>query len=274
MTEKSDEGTVADPVRCTIVEGELGEIVKVERTTLFIKTISVTYGRKFNLDNYESATFNVTMWADRAEGGDLEADFATLWEAAREQVKTVAMPLLKSRNGKRQAIASNRPQVTPPPAASTRPAPSGPPAAPVPGRTVAGTVADSVRCSAPVPVSPAPVPYSWDGRTGVRCPGTGAPPQSNGVKTETFQVDSVMAQVTPKGNRNYAVRGGRVKKHGITMWPEVAQELEAIAGIDPENLVIGQLWNMASFNITATAEIPEGKKYPTKVIGLARGGEA
>lgn len=243
MTDKSEEGTVVK----TEQDGNVGVGRPAE---LFIKTISITYGRKFNLDNYESVTLGATMWADRAEGGDVDTDFAILWETAREQVKAVAMPLLEVRACRRAAKISEAL-----PATNSKPTPQAPPSV----------------GQAPPPIAPivvGTIPPVGNGPT-VPIPGLGTG-AAQGGKIETFLIDSVTALMTPNGNRCYTVRGGRVKKHGATMWPEVAQELETITGYDPENLEIGQPWDVASFNITATAEIPEGKKYPTKVLKVEK----
>jgi len=61
-----------------------------------VKTISVTYGRKFNLGNYESAELSTTIWADLDD--ELEEDVAgKLWNAAKREVRRQVVPLLESR---------------------------------------------------------------------------------------------------------------------------------------------------------------------------------
>ena len=118
---------------------------------LFVKTISVTYERKFNLatgqplDNYESAHLGFTCWADREEGSDIEQDLAALWKLAKAQVKAQALPMLKTRNEKRRKLAETRkaakprqavqppaPAAAAPPPAPTQAAPPPPPATGVP----------------------------------------------------------------------------------------------------------------------------------------------
>ena len=60
-----------------------------------LKTVSVTYGRKINLGDYNSATIDCTLWADLDEGEN-EADAMTaLWEMAKNNVKAQALPLVK-----------------------------------------------------------------------------------------------------------------------------------------------------------------------------------
>tara|TARA_R100000306_G_C4282516_1_gene95837 strand:- start:301 stop:552 length:252 start_codon:yes stop_codon:yes gene_type:complete len=52
-----------------------------------VKTISVTYGRKFNLGNYESAELSTTVWADLDREGDLPKEVSqALWAAAKLNV--------------------------------------------------------------------------------------------------------------------------------------------------------------------------------------------
>jgi choline kinase len=58
-----------------------------------IKTISVTYGRKFNLGNYESANLEVTFWADVDEAEDIKAATDSLWAQAKENIKVQSAPL-------------------------------------------------------------------------------------------------------------------------------------------------------------------------------------
>lgn len=60
-----------------------------------IKTVSVTYGRKLNLGDYNSANVEISIWAE-LEDGDNEADVtAALWEMAKNNVKAQALPLVQ-----------------------------------------------------------------------------------------------------------------------------------------------------------------------------------
>jgi hypothetical protein len=63
-----------------------------------IKTVSVTYGRKFNLGDYNSATIDVTIWADVEEGEHLDPLMHDLWAMAKENVRAQSLPLL-NKNG-------------------------------------------------------------------------------------------------------------------------------------------------------------------------------
>lgn len=55
-----------------------------------IKTVSVTYGRKFNLGDFNSATVECSLWADVAEGEDTNVAMHQLWEMATANVKAKA----------------------------------------------------------------------------------------------------------------------------------------------------------------------------------------
>ena len=60
-----------------------------------LKTVSVTYGRKFNLGDYNSATVDCTLWADLDVDEDEAAAMTALWEMAKNNVKAQALPLLQ-----------------------------------------------------------------------------------------------------------------------------------------------------------------------------------
>jgi hypothetical protein len=49
-----------------------------------VKTISVTYGRKINLGDYNSAEIGLTLWADLDEHEDHEEAVLQLQSEARE----------------------------------------------------------------------------------------------------------------------------------------------------------------------------------------------
>ena len=55
-----------------------------------VKTVSVTYDRKINLGDYNSATVGITVWADIDEGEDLDAAMRALWTMATDNVKAKA----------------------------------------------------------------------------------------------------------------------------------------------------------------------------------------
>ena len=73
-----------------------------------IKTVSVTYGRKFNLGDYNSATLECTMWADLEESDD-ENTVNALWAQAKNYVKAQALPILKKQQADAEAIMTSLP---------------------------------------------------------------------------------------------------------------------------------------------------------------------
>ena len=154
-------------------------------------------------------------------------------------------------NANGNSYRPTRPQVTVTDTHGTRPVPTAPqPQAPSGGP--------------PEPPAPPPPPTS-----------AGAPPappaaaDSNGG-SETFAVESIVPQVSPNGNRYYAIKGGRCKKHGVTAWPEVAEpQLVTLTQYDVSQLEVGKEWDVAGFHIQAVAEVPPGKEYPNKVTAFA-----
>lgn len=52
--------------------------------------VAVTYGRKFNLGDYESAHIEISLWADLEEGDDEAAATEALREMARNHVMAEA----------------------------------------------------------------------------------------------------------------------------------------------------------------------------------------
>jgi hypothetical protein len=68
--------------------------------TVTVKTVSVTYGRKFNLGDYNSATVDCTLWADVSDDQDLDAAMHGLWDMAKANVKEQAIPLLSKQAAK------------------------------------------------------------------------------------------------------------------------------------------------------------------------------
>lgn len=64
---------------------------------MVITQISVTYGRKFNLGNYESAEIACSLWGQIDETEDASACMGELWQTAKAAVKEQALPLVKDR---------------------------------------------------------------------------------------------------------------------------------------------------------------------------------
>lgn len=61
-----------------------------------IKTISVTYQRKFNLGDYESVEVGCSLWGQIDPEEDPEGATQFLFEQAKAAVKEAAMPLIKA----------------------------------------------------------------------------------------------------------------------------------------------------------------------------------
>ncbi|MBD2303879.1 hypothetical protein [Nostoc sp. FACHB-190] len=59
-----------------------------------IKTISVTYQRKFNLGDYESVEIGCSLWGQIDPEEDAEGATQFLFEQAKTAVKEAAMPLI------------------------------------------------------------------------------------------------------------------------------------------------------------------------------------
>ena len=59
-----------------------------------LKTVSVTYDRKFNLGNYNSAHIGMTLWADLDEDENEAEAAAALWTMAKNNVKAQSLPLV------------------------------------------------------------------------------------------------------------------------------------------------------------------------------------
>ena len=54
---------------------------------MFIKTIAVTYQRKFNLGDYNSVELGVSAWASISEGEDEDVCIQILQDKCREAVR-------------------------------------------------------------------------------------------------------------------------------------------------------------------------------------------
>lgn len=55
-----------------------------------VKTVSVTYERKLNLGDFNSAHIGLSVWADVDESDDLDTVMRGLWEMATANVKAKA----------------------------------------------------------------------------------------------------------------------------------------------------------------------------------------
>ena len=62
-----------------------------------ITTVRVSYGRTFNMRDFEFLRLDASFEATTEEGDDLAAVQSELWDLARADVKAQAMPLLEAR---------------------------------------------------------------------------------------------------------------------------------------------------------------------------------
>ena len=69
-----------------------------------VKTVSVHYGRKLNLGDFNSATVEVTFWADVEPDADLDAEMRALHEMAKANVKAQLLPLTNKGSMKAEEI--------------------------------------------------------------------------------------------------------------------------------------------------------------------------
>jgi hypothetical protein len=67
-----------------------------------ITTIHATYGRRWNLDDYESATVNLEAFADVEEGETPDEAAAKVFEYLKEQVAAQSIPMLVKRDERRR----------------------------------------------------------------------------------------------------------------------------------------------------------------------------
>lgn len=74
-----------------------------------ITTISVTYGRKHNLGDYNSAHIEASIWADIEEGDDIAECEALLWTEAKEQVKAQLLPLVTKKEAQVKSVFAGLP---------------------------------------------------------------------------------------------------------------------------------------------------------------------
>ena len=69
-----------------------------------LKTISVTYGRKINLGDFNNANIEINLSAELDEGDDEAQAASDLWEMAKNNVKAQALPLMGKATAKVENI--------------------------------------------------------------------------------------------------------------------------------------------------------------------------
>ena len=76
---------------------------------MHIKTISVTYERKINLGDFNSANIGVTLWADVEEGESPVVVTEALFAQAKAAVKEQAMLLVSKVNAQTREFFAGKP---------------------------------------------------------------------------------------------------------------------------------------------------------------------
>jgi len=80
-------------------------MIKKGDEVMRVKSVHVTYGRKWNLDHYESAEVGIDVWGQVGPGESAADVAAVLWQFCKEEVATQSLPLLVKRNERRRAVA-------------------------------------------------------------------------------------------------------------------------------------------------------------------------
>jgi len=61
---------------------------------MLLNSVSITYGRKVNLGDYNNANIEVTIGADMELGDDIHTVMQELWTMAKANVRAQVLPLL------------------------------------------------------------------------------------------------------------------------------------------------------------------------------------
>ena len=69
---------------------------------MLIHSVSVTYGRKINLGDYNNANIEVTLGADIEPDDDLHQVMEQLWTMAKANVRAQALPLVQKNAPKQE----------------------------------------------------------------------------------------------------------------------------------------------------------------------------
>lgn len=77
-----------------------------------VKTVSVTYERKLNLGDYNSAAIGVTVWADLEEDEDPTTAVRACFDLAKAAVKEQALPLVAKQTARVQEFFAGKPVET------------------------------------------------------------------------------------------------------------------------------------------------------------------
>jgi len=74
-----------------------------------VKTISVTYGRKWNLGSFESMHIEASAWADLDQGEEELGAYARLFAEVKDVVKAEAMPVLRKTTARVEEVYAGLP---------------------------------------------------------------------------------------------------------------------------------------------------------------------
>lgn len=136
-TLKDFEGSLDDAI-ALVVEFAAADTEHRKRAALAgIKTLSVTYERKFNLGDYNSLHIGMTTWADVHDDTTAEEVQAELWKWIKEAVKEQTLPVINA--AKIPTKQTKAPTTTKPPAPARPTSPPPPAGARLPVRTQTGT---------------------------------------------------------------------------------------------------------------------------------------
>lgn len=72
-----------------------------------VQTIHATYGRKWNLDDYESAEVRLDAFAELEDGEDVQGASAALFQELKEQVAAQSAAMLVARNERRRKLVAD-----------------------------------------------------------------------------------------------------------------------------------------------------------------------
>lgn len=130
---KEFEGSLDDAIALVIDFAAADAEHRKQAALAGIKTLSVTYERKFNLGDYNSLHIGMTSWADVHDDTTAEEVQAELWKWVKDAVKEQALPVIKAAE---QPTSQTKAPTTIKPPVPARPTPSpGPGNAPPPPPT-------------------------------------------------------------------------------------------------------------------------------------------
>lgn len=72
--------------------------------------VSVTYGRKFNLGDYNSAHIEISIWAELEDGDDSDTVTTDLFEQAKGHVRDQALPIIANQKAKVEKVFAGLPE--------------------------------------------------------------------------------------------------------------------------------------------------------------------